>query len=459
VNHRQFIRSLCAILAGALLTPAVSFAITNAPAASRHVIIISLDGFRPEFYLPGDASSACPTLTGMRNAGSCAKGAIAAYPSMTYPGHATIATGVSPARHGVNANTIFEPPATEGRGYFFASDIQVPALWDVAHKAGLTVGSVSWPCTAGSKSIDFDFPEFFTTKVGKEFDLTFKHATPGLFDKLGATRDSMTTIRTNGAAWDAFLANCAIKLIEIERPNLLFVHLLESDKEQHKNGRNAPELPAVMRRLDGLVRDIIEATKKAGIYERTTFIVLGDHGFANVSQSIRPNVLLARKGFITLEDKRVTDWKAMVQNTGGSAGVYVKNPKDTGTVAEVRALLEANASVDGKRLFTIIDKEQLVKLGGPRDAAFYLEAEPSYMFSGSLSGDELVTKAPLKGNHGFLPTKTELYTGFIVAGPGVKKGVTLDTIRLADVAPTVAQLLGTEMKNTDGRALTEILAP
>ena len=438
---------------------AMVFASQPGSAASddQHVVIISIDGFRPEFYLPGEASRTCGTLTTLRDAGSYAKGAIAAYPSMTYPGHTSIATGDNPARHGITGNNLFEPPSTEGRGFFFASDIQVPALWDAAHKAGLTVGTISWPCTAGSKSIAFNFPEFFTTKYGNEFDLTFKHATPGLFDKLGATRESMTAIRTNGAAWDAFLAKCATRLIETERPNLLYVHLLESDKEQHKNGRDSSELPAVMHRLDGLVHDIIVAAKSAGIYSNTTFIVLGDHGFANVSQAIRANVVLAQKGFITLENKRATAWKAMVQNTGGSAGVYVRNPKDTGTVAEVRALLEANSSVDGKRLFTIIDKEQLVKLGGPSDAAFYLEAERGYMFSGSISGDDLVTKAPLKGNHGYLPTKPELYTGLIIAGPGVKKGVTLDTIRLIDVAPTAAKLLGLTFDNTDGRVWTEIL--
>jgi predicted AlkP superfamily pyrophosphatase or phosphodiesterase len=267
----------------------------------------------------------------------------------------------------------------------------------------------------------------------------------------------MQTARTNDANhWDAFLTAGATAIISGYKPNLLYVHLLESDKVQHKGGRSAPELPAAMRRLDNDLYEIIQATKKAGIYESTTFIVLGDHGFSDVSDAIAPNVVLAGLGFIT-QDKAGGDWKAMVQNTGGSAAVYLKDPKDATTASQVRGLL-TNRSVgqDGKRLYSIIDREQLTRLGGPRDAAYCLEAEPGYMFLGATTG-EFVRKSSLKGNHGFLPEKPEMHTGFIAAGRGVKKGVVLDTIRLADVAPTVAVLLGLEMKNTEGRALKEIL--
>ncbi len=431
---------------------------TTGSSDSKHVVIISLDGLRPEFYLPGDASKACETLVSLRDAGSCAKAALPPYPSVTYPGHATIATGMNPARHGVTANTVFEPTASEGRGFWFASDLQAPALWDVAHKAGLTVGSVSWPCTAGSKFIDWDVPEFWTTSMGNELVLMRKHAPEGLIELIERDAGSMATARrAGGAPWDAFLASAAATIIREHKPNLMFVHLIEPDKIQHQGGRASPELSAVTRRVDSHIYDIIEATKKAGIYERTTFIVVGDHGFADVTLMIAPNVLLAENGFIRLENKRVADWTAMIQNTGGSAGVYLKNPRDVATAAKLRGFLQKNAlDSSGKPMFRIIDKDRLAALGGPRDAAFYLEAEPGYMFSGTLNG-EYVRPASIKGNHGFLPDKPGLQTGFIASGRGIKKGVVLDTVRLVDVAPTVAELLGLQMPGTDGRVLKEIL--
>lgn len=446
-----------ALLALTFLAGAVQ-ADEPASANSNHVVIISLDGMRPEFYLPGDLSAVAETLTSLRDAGSYAKGAFPPYPSMTYCGHASIATGVFPARHGVTANSVFEPIASEGRGFFFASDIKVPALWDIAHKAGLTVGAVSWPTTVESKSINWDVPELFTTPLGNDLELTRRYATPGLLEEIERSAGPLTAERMKGGTeHDDFLAASAIEIIRLHKPNLMLIHLIETDKEQHSGGRSSPKLPMVLRRADGRVYDIIEATKKAGIYEQTTFIILGDHGFANVEKAIAPNVLLAEKGFITLENKKVTDWKAMVQNTGGSAGVYLRDPKDDDTAKTVRTLLEAKATdTEGKRLYQIIDKEQLVKLGGPRNAAFYLEGEPGYMFSGSTTG-AVVRTAPLKGNHGYRPDKPGLQTGFIATGRGIKKGVVLDSIRLVDVAPTVAELLGLRLDNTDGRTLKELL--
>jgi predicted AlkP superfamily pyrophosphatase or phosphodiesterase len=429
----------------------------GAPSGDNHVIIVSLDGFRPEFYLPGLRSKACETLVELRDGGSYAKAVLPPYPSMTYPGHATIATGVLTARHGITANTRFDPPTTEGRGFWFASDLQAPPLWDIAHRAGLTVGTVSWPTTAGSKSIDWNLPEFWTTPLGGELVMMRQYATPGLVPQLEQSSGSMQTARNRDAGhWDAFLTAAAAMIIREHRPNLLCVHLLEADKVQHKEGRSAPELPAAMRRLDNDLYEIIQATKKAGIYESTTFVVVGDHGFADVSEAIAPNVVLAGLGFIT-QDKTGGDWKAMVQNTGGSAAVYLKDPRDATTAGQVRGLLTNRSyGQDGKHLYSIIDKEELAKLGGPRDAAYFLEAEPGYMFVGALTG-EFIRKSLVKGAHGYRPDKPEMRTGFIAAGRGVKKGVVLDTIRLTDVAPTVAALLGTEMKNVEGRVLTEIL--
>ena len=457
MNQFRFARLLWLALVFGLVCSWAALGQTSGVTSGHHVIIISLDGFRPEFYLPGPKSKACETLMELRGRGSYANGALPPYPSMTDPGHATIVTGVLPARHGITANTRFEPPATEGRGFWFASDLQAPALWDVAHQAGLTVGAVLWPSTAGSKSIDWNLPGFWTTSPGNQLALMRQYATLGLLAQIEQGSVSMLAAHRGDAEhWDAFLAAAATTIIQEHKPNLLLVQFLEADKVQDKGGRSAPDLPAAMRRLDNDLYDIIQATKQAGIYESTTFVVLGDGGFSDVSEAVAPNVVLAGLGFVT-QDKPGGDWKAMVQNTGGSAAVYLKDPKDATTASQVRGLL-ANRSVgqDGKRLYSIISREQLTKLGGPPDAAFYLEAEPGNMFVGATTG-EFVRPAPLKGSNGYLPDKPEMHTGFIVAGRGIKKGVVLDTIQLADVAPTVAKLLGVEMKNPEGRVLEEIL--
>ena len=83
------------------------------PSPGRHVIIVSIDGLRPEFYL--DEAWAAPELRALVQAGSHARAAEGVFPTVTYPNHATIVTGVRPARHGVFTNTIPTPAGTRGR--------------------------------------------------------------------------------------------------------------------------------------------------------------------------------------------------------------------------------------------------------------------------------------------------------------------------------------------------------
>jgi len=457
VSHIRLSRSLQVAFAILVAGAGGVFAETNAPSAghSNYVVMITLDGMRPEFYLPSDLSTSNETLKSLRDAGSYAKAVYPTYPSYTYPGHTAMVTGDFPARSGVTANEVLDPTVTEPRLFCYASDIRVPAIWDAAHNAGLTVGAVSWPVSAGSKSIDWEFPEF---PASNGLEQIRQYTSPGLLAEIEAVVgpiDKAGQITT--APWDNLIAAAAIDIIRQHKPNLLLVHLIESDHAQHLAGRSAPNLPDVLQRLDRHVRDIIEATKKAGTYERTTFIVLGDHGFADEKHRVAPNVLLAQDGLITLKDGKVRDWKAFTQHTGGSAGVYVKDPQDTATVKRVHALLQEHAvDASGTRLYQIIEKDQLVKLGGPPNAVFYLEGELGIMFSGAVTGG-FFRPATLQGNHGYMPTKPGLQTGFIVAGRGVKKGVVLESIRLVDVAPTVARFLGVELKDTDGHALNEII--
>ena len=455
VHLRRTVALFCAVMLWLTVFGAVCETRAASP-ASNHVVVISLDGMRPEFYLPSDLSVGTETLSNLMHRGSYAKAVYPPYPSFTYPGHTAMVTGDFPARSGITANEVFDPLAAEPRWFWYASDTRVPAIWDVAHNAGSTVGAISWPVSAGSKSIDWEFPEFPTTTNG--FKQFHQYTTPGLLAEVETVAGPITNAGALGTGnWDNLIAATAIDIIQRHKPNLLLVHFIESDHAQHIAGRSNPNLPDILHKLDGHIHDIIEATKKTGIYDQTSFIVLGDHGFADIHRMIAPNVLLAREGLITLDGKKVTDWKAFTQHTGGSAGVYVKDPKDTATLMKVHALLEAHEfDASSNRLYRIVEKPELVALGGPRDAAFYLEGELGVMFSGAATGD-FFRPATLQGNHGYLPTKLGLQTGLIAAGRGIKTGVVLDSARLVDIAPTIAELLGVTLKDTDGHPIHEIL--
>ena len=429
------------------------------PAASRHVVVISIDGLLPEFYLPGTNSSANTALLALRDGGSFARAMLPVYPSVTYVSHASISTAVTPSKHGITANNALDARTGNGRGLWYASDIKARTIWDAAKQAGMTVGALSWPTTAGAKSIDWNLPEFWTSPYGQEPAMVRKHASGGIVEMMETAGRKLENVHLNiMAPRDSFVTAAAVELIRLKKPNLLLVHLINLDHAEHVAGRNSPTLKAEMEHLDHHVREIVGATRAAGIYDRTTFIILGDHGSSEVRLSLAPNTLLAREGLLQYRDGKIESWEALVQNTGGSAGVYLRDNKDAAMFRRVQKLFEKNRfDADGEPLYNLIDRAALARIGGPADAAFYLEGAPGVMFSGSIGTGNWSRRSNLRGNHGYLPTKPDMFTGFIAFGRGIRKGVELDTIRVTDVAPTIAALLDFPFETTQSRVLREIL--
>lgn len=106
-------------------------------------------------------------------------------------------------------------------------------------------------------------------------------------------------------------------------------------------------------------------------------------------------------------------------------------------------------------MFRIVERKELDKIGADPHAMFALAAAKGVYIQDGASGPVV---GPKKGGaHGFFPEGTDIQTGFIIAGAGVKNGVVLNLIGLEDVAPTVAKLLGIDLKNADGKAVMQFL--
>ena len=145
-----------ALLSVLLLALAGGAAARAQETGARHLVLVSLDGLRPEFYL--DDAYAAPELRALLRAGSHARAAESVFPTVTYPSHASIVTGVRPARHGVSFNVLFDPAGERGRWYEEAADLRAPPLWEWARAAGRRTAAVSWPSTLGAR-IDALLPE------------------------------------------------------------------------------------------------------------------------------------------------------------------------------------------------------------------------------------------------------------------------------------------------------------
>lgn len=418
--------------------------------ADRHVIVISLDGF-PAFMLE-DPRLPIPTLRRLMAEGASAKGMTTVNPTVTWPNHTTLATGVSPAKHRVLYNGLLtaepgKPAKVEQKNRSVL--VKAPTVYDAAFEAGLTTAQVDWvpPQTGGTITWSFEENPDPNGVVEKEM------VAAGLI-----TAAELQEFRKTNVQWrDLMWTRAAAHIVKVHRPNLLFFHLLNLDATNHKYGPRTPASQSAMSLADARVAELLAAVDEAGLRERTTVLVVSDHGFKATKRSIRPNAALAKAGFAKVESGKVVSCQASVVPAGGTAMVYLHSPELEGKVRETLAALEG---VD--RVWTPV---QDAALGypdprlEPQMAQFVLTAKPGYGFSGSADGEAVVDVAEgtYIGLHGYPAEDPDMDAIFIAWGRGIRKGARIETLKNVDVAPTIAALLGLKLEGIDGKAVSAIL--
>ena len=138
-------------------------ALLAVPALAAPVLMISIDGLRPDYVTQADQHGLkIPHLRKFVTEGAYADGVIGVVPTITYPTHTTLVTGVWPAEHGILGNATFDPLLENFSGwYWYANDIRVPTLWEAADKARIVTASLNWPVTVGAKGVRYLVPEYW----------------------------------------------------------------------------------------------------------------------------------------------------------------------------------------------------------------------------------------------------------------------------------------------------------
>ena len=149
------------LVAGIALLSSVLPAAVPAAAKSgggEPVLLISIDGLRPGDVIEAEQRGLkLPNLRRFLREGAYATGVTGNLPTITYPSHTTLMTGVAPARHGIVGNTTFDPKQINYGGWFwYAEDVHAPTLWDAAHAAGMTTANVHWPVSVGVKALTWN---------------------------------------------------------------------------------------------------------------------------------------------------------------------------------------------------------------------------------------------------------------------------------------------------------------
>ncbi|MCC6589422.1 MAG: alkaline phosphatase family protein [Bryobacterales bacterium] len=414
---------------------------------SRHVVVISIDGFAA--YALKDPTLPIPNIRRLIASGAVADSVQPVNPTVTWPNHTSIVTGVTPSRHSVLYNGQAQRTG-EGKPLKVEPWIDKKELvagdtvYDLAHRAQLTTAEVDWVAIQNPGTITYSFAEV----PSAEAQIPKEMIAAGLITADEVTRFGKLPIHYRDEMW----TRAGEHIITRHKPNLLLFHLLTTDSLQHAHGARSVAGYTALAYADHKVGRLLDALRRAGIYNRTTVIIVSDHGFKTVKQNIQPNAILASNG---LGDAA---WSIP---EGGTAMVYVtRTAGKSETIARMQEIFKTVPGVT--KVLTPADFPQWgypTPSANPRMADLVLAAADGYAFGGATSGPPVspVPAGATPGTHGYLNDDPDIQAIFVASGAGIRPGVKVGAIRNLDVAPTIARLLKLQMNGVEGRVLTEIL--
>jgi predicted AlkP superfamily pyrophosphatase or phosphodiesterase len=428
-------------------------AVAQDQAQAPLLVMISIDGLRPDYITAADAHGAkVPNLRRFLKEGAYAEGVTGVVPTVTYPSHTTLVTGVWPVKHGILANTTFDPLQKNYQGwYWYTEDIRVPTLWDAAAKAGRTTASIQWPVTVGAR-ITWNIPEFWRANTEDDAKLLQAVSTSGLFAEARSEIGAYSGGTDASVEGDENRGQYAQWMLEKKHPGLLTLHLIALDHIEHEAGPLSPEAIAVLESLDAVIGKVRETAERLAP-GRAYVAVVSDHGFAKTDAQLNLFPAFREAKLFSVDDKgKIADWKAMPWVTGGSAAIVLKDPGDAATLAQVRELLAKLTSDPANGIDRVLDAAELHQRGGYPTASFFVSLKPGWRTGYALEGP-LLSKTKPGGTHGELPDLPDLRAAFFLVGPGVPAGRSLGIIDMRDIAPTLAHEAGLSLPSADGKNL------
>ncbi len=375
----------------ALLLAAALACFAQAPAQKdRMVVVVSIDAFPA--YAFENPQLPVPTLRRLMKEGVAARAMRVSNPTVTWPSHTSMVTGVWPAKHGVLYNGLL----TRADGGFKVEPwrnktemVRAPTVYDLAHSAGLTTAQVDWVAIFNAPTITWQFAEVPSVEGPIEREMI----AAGVI-----TTEEVAGFGKRGVTWrDRMWTAATAHILRRHKPNLMLFHTLNLDSTQHRYGPKNLAAETAMAFADDRVNEILEALRAAGTLDRATVLVVSDHGFKTVRRQIRPNVILRAKSL-----------GAHVIPEGGTAMVYLTDPAHRERV---------RAAFNGVEGFArVIDAPEFAALGMPsgRDPApdLILAARNGYAFGGAAEG-QVVVDVPESGSHGYLNDDPEMKSMFI----------------------------------------------
>ena len=370
---------------------------------ARPLILVSIDGFRADYLDRGRT----PTLAALAADGVRAEALKPAFPTLTFPNHYTLVTGLYPDHHGIINNRMTDASLGKAFVYKEQATIEDPAwwggepLWVSAEKHGLRSATMFWP---GSS-------------------VAIRGVRPSLWEPFDSDLAPMR--RVEGLLhW--------LDLPVAQRPRFLTLYFEQVDHYGHANGPDSPEVDASLIEIDAAIARLVDGLKQRGLFDRTDLVIVSDHGEATT----RPELRTWLDDIVPLADIDVV-------NYGILAGI---EPRADKAHAVEQALLQPHPHMTCWRKGEM--PARLHYGTHPRiPALLCLAVEGGIVTSHEFEGNGGRYSA---GEHGYDNDDPAMRALFIARGPDFRRGLVVPEFDNVDVYPLLARLLGLAPQPNDG---------
>jgi predicted AlkP superfamily pyrophosphatase or phosphodiesterase len=447
MNRRRYL-PVAAIRHGLALSLFALLAAAAGAARAASVLMISVDGLKPEYVLDADAHALkLPYLRNLLQKGAYSRGVTGVWPTVTYPSHTTLLTGVWPAEHGIYNNLEFDPKHNFAESWFwYAQQIRVPTLWQAAHDAGLSTASVGWPASVGATAVDFLIPEYWRifrpTEDLNPSDAHLMEAVSrpeGMLQKMQKRLGPYMFGNDPSPPGDEIKTRFALDILREHKPKFMTIHLSSLDEVEHLHGPFSPEANQQMEVIDGQLAQLFAASLAND--PNAVSLLVSDHGFVQITH--RVNLM---SSFLHADlAKSGGPWKAVPWGGGGVAAIMLNPPFDERTKSSVRELLQGLKSDPRNGIAAILEGDAIKQRGAFPDASFLVVMELGYAVISDATSALVSEVQGTPGSHGFSPEYPEMRASFFIAGTGIVQHRDLGVIDMRRIAPTVAQLLNVRL--------------
>ena len=395
--------------------------------ATPHIVLVSLDGVRADYLDTRDV----PNIRRVAQRGARAKAMSPVFPSVTFPNHYSLVTGLYPEHHGIPGNAFYDPARKETYALGNRKTVidgtwyRGEPIWVTAEMQGMVAACFFWP---GSEA-------------------AIRGVRPTLWKEFNARTPNDERVQTV-LGWLGLPAE--------KRPHLVTLYFSDVDSASHAGTLNAPRVADALRRVDDAIGKLVAGIDALPIRQSVYLLITSDHGMAETTA----------KHQIRLDS--LVDTGEIEQVFGGPvASIHVK--ADHGSTRSAALARRMRDQINGKlqhgRAYLRRDVPARHHFrNDPRigDIVIIMDAAWSIVVSPRVvQAVTDVVRPDRWGAHGWDPAFPSMHAIFVAMGPHIRPGTTLPTVNNVDVYPLMTTLLGLRAPPTiDGNdTLTKALIP